>query len=77
MYHLLLFGLGGWEIAFVILIICLMFGGPLLAIIHALTRPLDANLKLIWVLVSIFIPFGWVVYFLFYWFSPNSQSIKG
>jgi type III secretory pathway component EscS len=36
----------------------------ILAIVHIVRSQLESNLKLIWVLVTIFVPFGWLVYFL-------------
>ncbi|WP_162793936.1 PLDc N-terminal domain-containing protein [Runella rosea] len=36
----------------------------MIAIVHIVRSTLENTLKLIWVLVTLFIPFGWLVYFL-------------
>jgi hypothetical protein len=70
----LLFGLSGAEIGFILLLLGLMFLPPIAAIVHVLSRPIESNLKLIWVLISIFVPLGWLVYFIYYLASPRSNQ---
>jgi type III secretory pathway component EscS len=57
-------GIGGMEIIFLLLLLALMVIPQVMAIVHIVKSSLESNLKLIWVLVTIFIPFGWLVYFL-------------
>lgn len=57
-------GIGGMEIIFLLLLLVLMVIPQVMAIVHIVKSSLESNLKLIWVLVTIFIPFGWLVYFL-------------
>ncbi len=57
-------GIGGLEIGLILFILGLTIIPQILAIVHIVRSQLESNLKLIWVLVTIFIPFGWLVYFL-------------
>jgi|JI7StandDraft_1071085.scaffolds.fasta_scaffold856787_2 hypothetical protein len=57
-------GIGGLEIGLLFLVLGLIIIPQILAIVHIVRSQLESNLKLIWVLVTIFIPFGWLVYFL-------------
>ncbi|AXE19520.1 hypothetical protein DR864_18140 [Runella rosea] len=58
------FGLGGQELIFIFLILGLTIIPQMIAIVHIVRSTLENTLKLIWVLVTLFIPFGWLVYFL-------------
>lgn len=58
------FGIGGMEIIFLLVLLGLTIIPQVMAIVHIVKSSLESNLKLIWVLVTIFVPFGWLVYFL-------------
>ena len=58
------FGIGGMEIIFLLVLLGLTIIPQVIAIVHIVKSSLESNLKLIWVLVTIFVPFGWLVYFL-------------
>jgi type III secretory pathway component EscS len=63
---LLILGLSSAEL--MLIIFALGIGGiigPILAIINIVKSRLESNIKIIWTLVSIFIPFGWIAYFIF------------
>jgi type III secretory pathway component EscS len=57
-------GIGGMEIIFLLVLLGLTIIPQVMAIVHIIKSSLESNLKLIWVLVTIFVPFGWLVYFL-------------
>ena len=57
-------GLGGQELIFIFLLLGITIIPQIIAIVHIVRSSLESNLKLIWVLVTLFIPFGWLVYFL-------------
>ncbi len=59
-------GLGISEMAFmsIIFIFLLMFVAQIFAIIHIVRSNLESNIKLIWAIVTVFVPFGWLVYFI-------------
>lgn len=57
-------GIGGMEIIFLLVLLGLTIIPQVMAIVHIVKSSLESNLKLIWVLVTIFVPFGWLVYFL-------------
>ncbi|NBB19801.1 hypothetical protein GVN20_10615 [Runella sp. CRIBMP] len=57
-------GLGGQEVIFIFLLLGLTIVPQIIAIVHIVRSTLENTLKLIWVLVTLFIPFGWLVYFL-------------
>ena len=57
-------GIGGMEIIFLLVLLGLTIIPQVIAIVHIVKSSLESNLKLIWVLVTIFVPFGWLVYFL-------------
>lgn len=57
-------GLGGQELILIFLILGLTIVPQIIAIVHIVRSTLENTLKLIWVLVTLFIPFGWLVYFL-------------
>ncbi|MCP1384225.1 PLDc N-terminal domain-containing protein [Runella salmonicolor] len=57
-------GLGGQEVIFIFLLLGLTIVPQIIAIVHIVRSTLENTLKLIWVLVTLFIPLGWLVYFL-------------
>ncbi len=57
-------GLGGQELILIFLILGITIIPQIITIVHIVRSTLENNLKLIWVLVTLFIPFGWLVYFL-------------
>ncbi len=57
-------GIGGLEIGLIFLVLGLTIIPQIIAIVHIVRSSLESTMKLIWVLVAIFIPFGWLVYFL-------------
>lgn len=57
-------GLGGQEVILIFLILGLTLIPQVIAIVHIVRSSLENTLKLIWVLVTLFIPFGWLVYLL-------------
>lgn len=57
-------GLGGQEVIFIFLLLGLTIVPQIIAIVHIVRSTLENTLKLIWVLVTLCIPFGWLVYFL-------------
>lgn len=60
----LLLGIGSIEILLIFGVLCLIILPQILAILSIVRSNLESNLKLVWTLVTIFIPFGWLVYFL-------------
>ncbi len=57
-------GLGGQELILIFLVLGLTIVPQIITIVHIVRSRLESTLKLIWVLVTIFIPFGWLVYLL-------------
>jgi hypothetical protein len=57
-------GIGVLEVLLIFLVLGLTIIPQILAIVHIVRSQLESYLKLIWVLVTIFVPFGWLVYFL-------------
>jgi type III secretory pathway component EscS len=57
-------GLGGQEVLLILLILSLTIVPQIIAIVHIVRSTLENTLKLIWVLVTLFIPLGWLVYLL-------------
>jgi Phospholipase_D-nuclease N-terminal len=57
-------GLGGQEVILILLILGITIVPQIITIVHIVRSSLENTLKLIWVLVTLFIPFGWLVYIL-------------
>lgn len=57
-------GLGGQELILIFLILGITILPQIITIVHIVRSSLENTLKLIWVLVTLFIPFGWLVYIL-------------
>ncbi|WP_428654220.1 PLDc N-terminal domain-containing protein [Runella sp.] len=57
-------GIGGLEILFILFVLGVTVVPQILVILYIMRSTLETNLKLIWVLVTIFVPFGWLVYLL-------------
>jgi Phospholipase_D-nuclease N-terminal len=57
-------GLGGQELILIFLILSLTIVPQIITIVHIVRSTLENTLKLIWVLVTLFIPLGWLVYLL-------------
>lgn len=61
---LCLIGIGGLEILLILFVLGVTVVPQILVILYIMRSTLETNLKLIWVLVTIFVPFGWLVYLL-------------
>lgn len=61
---LCLIGLGGQEVILILIILGITIVPQIITIVHIVRSSLENTLKLIWVLVTLFIPFGWLVYLL-------------
>jgi hypothetical protein len=61
---LALLGLGGMELMFILGILAITIIPQIIAIVNLVQSSLESNMKIVWALVIIFVPFGWLVYFL-------------
>jgi Phospholipase_D-nuclease N-terminal len=57
-------GLGGMELMFILGILAVTIIPQIIAIVNLVQSSLESNMKIVWALVIIFVPFGWLVYFL-------------
>lgn len=58
-------GIGGLEIIFILLVLVLSIIPQILAVLSIARANLEVSMKVFWLIITLFLPFGWLIYFLF------------